>query len=114
MPRFASSAVFLLAAGCWLAAGSGGGTIQAMIACEHHETHHVPHGDHPGAPTDGPCFCDEMTGGSMAVLSPALPAPVAAQLEIAAVVAVPTHPARVAPPPSPSFAPTPPPPNGLV
>jgi len=114
MQRHASFALFLLAASCWLTAGPGGVTIQAMIACQHHETHQVPHGDHAGGPSDGPCFCDEMTGGSDLVLSPAVPTPVVAQPVVTPTIRAQLDPSPVRLPPSPSFAPTPPPPNGLV
>ncbi|MGH7548010.1 MAG: hypothetical protein ACREMM_07540 [Gemmatimonadales bacterium] len=113
MQRFPSFGLFLLAASCWLAAGPGGVTIQAMTACQHHETQ-VPHGDHSGVPSDGPCFCDEMTGGSDLALSPAVPAPVVAPPVVTPTVRAQLDPSPFSLPPSPSFAPIPPPPNGLV
>ncbi len=79
--------VLTVSAACWLAAGPGGVTVQALLACRHHAAHLAhTHGGH-SLPAGAPCFCDEMTGGSDLVVSPALPAPVVVQL-IAAVPAV--------------------------
>src|SRR3989442_2108326 len=78
MRRVATLTAYALAAACWLAAGPGGATVDALIACRHHQAHHA-HGGHPGAPSNGPWFCGEMTGGSDLVMSPALPAALVAR-----------------------------------
>jgi len=113
MRRAAAFTVYALAAACWLAGGPGGATVDALIACRHHLAHQA-HAGHAGAPTDGPCFCGEMTGGAELAVSAALPA----QLPVGPVVAIAlrtSSPAVPFPlPPSPSFAPEPPPPNALV
>ena len=74
---------------------------------------HQSHPGHGGAPTDGPCFCGEMTGGSDLVVSVAVPTPPVASPLI-------VMPERIAPPQplvpspqSPSFPPASPPPIGL-
>src|SRR5205823_1713775 len=61
-------------AACWLFAGPGGATARALLACRHHATHHAAGGHHT-VPSDGPCFCDEMTGGSDLALSVAVAEP---------------------------------------
>src|SRR3989441_11672136 len=66
--------LFTLAAACWLFAGPGGATSRALLACHHHATHHAAGGHHT-LPSDGPCFCDEMTGGSDLALSVAVAEP---------------------------------------
>src|SRR5207237_970596 len=69
--------LFTLAAACWLAAGPGGATLQAVLACRHHALHQ-PHPGHTGAPKDAPCFCGQMTGSADLALSVAVPAPLPA------------------------------------
>jgi len=104
--------LFTLAAACWLAAGPGGATLQAVLACRHHALHQS-HPGHTGAPKDGPCFCGQMTGSADLALSVAVPAPLPASPAIALPGQVPMYPPVFPLPPSPSFSPTPPPPNGL-
>jgi hypothetical protein len=105
-PWFVASLV--LAAGCWLAAGPGGVGLQASLACERQEMHHHHH--HHGA-SSGPCFCDQMGGGSDLAVSETLPTPVPS----GAVWSTPTlifgEPASVVPVPSISQTPPTPPPN---
>src|SRR5207247_10034325 len=62
MPSSPRLILFTLAAACWLFAGPGGATTRALLACHHHATHHAA-GRHQTIPSDGPWFCDEMTGG---------------------------------------------------
>jgi hypothetical protein len=64
-------------------------------------------------PAGGPCFCDQMTGGSDLVVSPAVPALVSADPVVSAPIAARSYQWRVPLPSSPSFAPTPPPPDRL-
>ena len=104
--------LFTLAAACWLAAGPGGATLQGTLACRHHATHQS-HPSHGGAPTDGPCFCGEMTGSADLALSVAVPAPLPASPAIAVPEQTLVDPSLFPLPPSPAFSPTPPPPNGL-
>jgi hypothetical protein len=115
---------FLIAAACWIAAGPGGVTVQALIACHHHHASHAPHAppapqaphtpqSHDGDP-DGPCFCDEMMGGWTVALSPALPAPVVAPPSVPTSTRVRPYQSPFLPPPSLLLAPESPPPNGLV
>ncbi len=107
--------LFLVAAACWLAAGPGGATLQAVLACRHHAMHQSHGQHHPGgAPTDGPCFCDEMTGGLDLAVSVAVPAPLAAEPTVLLPVAEPSDVSLFPLPSSPSFAPVSPPPNGLA
>src|SRR3989442_7646782 len=77
MRRPGVRALLLFAAACWLAAGPGGFTRRALLACQHQHAaagHAAHHG--PGAPSDAPCFCADMTGASdLATVSPAAPAP---------------------------------------
>src|SRR2546426_2694372 len=112
MRRAAAFTVYALAAACWLAGGPGGATVDALIACRHHLAHQA-HAGHAGAPTDGPCFCGEMTGGSVLAGLPALPA----QLSLGALGGValrtPPPPTPLPLPPSPPFPPQPPPPQSL-
>src|SRR5438552_15823454 len=79
MRRAATFTVLLLAAGCWLAAGPGGLTVRALLACRHHHAAagHAAHHGPLSAPSDAPCFCADMTGVSdLATVSPAvLPVP---------------------------------------
>ncbi len=104
--------LFTLAAACWLAAGPGGVTVQALLACRHHAMHQS-HEGHAGAPANGPCFCGEMAGGSDVAVSTAAPTPPVASPALAIPNAVPMYPRLFPLPPSPVFPPTPPPPNGL-
>lgn len=75
--RRGSLLALLLAIGCWLGAGPGGITLQAVLACRHHAALAGEHSHHmPTIPPGQPCFCDQMTGGddllpSAAVLTPA-------------------------------------------
>ena len=111
MRRAPPLVLFSFAALCWLAAGPGGVTVQALAACRHHAMHQS-HAGHGGAPSDGPCFCDEMTGGSDLAVSTAMPTPPAPSAVVAGAERVAVFPSRFPIPPSPVFAPTPPPPNG--
>ena len=104
--------LFTLAAACWLFAGPGGATARALLACHHHATHHAA-GRHHTVPSDGPCFCDEMTGGLDLVVSTAVPTPETPGLTLVAPAARQSDPSLFHLPPSPSFSPTTPPPNGL-
>jgi hypothetical protein len=98
----------VLALPCVLFAGSLSNVLGSQ-ACPHVATHHaVRH----GAPTDGPCWCDEMTGAGFPLqpIVDALPpvtTPPAAPVHQAG---TPEH-QGVPVPESPSLAPTPPPPN---
>jgi hypothetical protein len=102
-------ALFCVAAACWLAAGPGGETTRALLACSHETMHHAA-GGHHSAPTDGPCFCDQMTGGLDLAVSTAAPTP-----PVGSPAAVPTIIVLDRPhftlPPSPTFSPITPPPN---
>jgi len=113
MRRASTLALLLLAAACWLAAGPGGQTIQALLACHHHMVHRS-HPGHQHAPADAPCFCDQMTGGLDLAVSPAVPAPLAPAPAILSPVLEPSSPSLFLLPPSPAFPPVSPPPNGLV
>src|SRR3989449_2728047 len=110
MRRPAVRALLLFAAACWLAAGPGGFTLRALLACQHQHAAADHAGHHgPGSPSDAPCFCADMTGVSdLATVSPAVPAP-----EPLAVVAPPVVPladaSRFPLPPSPAFSPESPP-----
>jgi hypothetical protein len=105
---------FTLAAACWLAAGPGGVTVQALLACRHHAMHqsHPGHGT-SGTPSDGPCFCGEMIGGSDLAVSVAVPAPpIAAPLVLLRTgIALPQSLFPL--PPSPALPPASPPPIRL-
>jgi len=106
--------LFALAAACWLAAGPGGATTRALLVCHHHATHHAAgSGAHHTPPSDGPCFCDEMTGELDLVVSTAVPTPRLAAPTVAAPQRVVLDSSLFPLPPSPSFSPTTPPPNGL-
>ncbi len=99
-----------------MAAGPGGATTRALLACYHHATHHAAGGGgrgHHTLPSDGPCFCDEMTSGLDLAVSMAVPTPDMPGLTPVAPTAQPSDPSLFPLPASPSFAPTPPPPNGL-
>ncbi len=105
---------FLFAAVCWLAAGPGGVTVQALLACRHHAMHqsHPGHGT-SGTTSDGPCFCGEMTGGSDLAVSTAAPTPLAAPPVLALPTEMMTHLALFPLPASPAFPPASPPPIRL-
>jgi hypothetical protein len=105
--------LFALAAACWLVAGPGGATLQGVLACRHHAMHQS-HPGHGGAPAGGPCYCGEMTGSADLAVSVALPAPLPAPSAIKMPVGTVTYRSLFSLPPSPSFAPTPPPPNGVA
>jgi hypothetical protein len=113
MRRATALSVYALAAACWLAGGPGGVTLDALLACRHHQAHHT-HAGHAGTPSNGPCFCSEMTGGLDVAVSVALPAPLATQLVVTVARRVAAHPSPFSLPPSPSFAPESPPPNALA
>src|SRR5712692_2926170 len=112
MRRPAVRTLLLLAAACWLAAGPGGLTLRALLACQHahaaagHAGHHGP-----VAPSDAPCFCADMTGASdLTTVSPAVPAPELLPVVAAQVVPL-TDASRFPLPPSPAFSPESPPPD---
>lgn len=91
-----------------LTAGSLG-SVLASQACRHMARHHAMA---PGA-TDGPCWCDQMTGGGMSlqpVVEAIPPAPPLVASPVQRVVVVVSLPVLL--PDSPTFPPTPPPPNG--
>jgi hypothetical protein len=105
------SILFTLAAACWVAAGPAGVTVREVLLC-HHAAHHMGE-QHPATPPQGPCFCDQMTGGLDVAVSTAVPTPPvpAVTLRPSVVVAPPASPCSS--PPSPTYSPTPPPPNAL-
>src|SRR3989441_10356983 len=113
MRRPAVRALLLFAAACWLAAGPGGFTLRALLACQHQHAaagHAAHHG--PGAPSDAPCFCADMTGASdLATVSPAAPAPEPLPAVAAAGVVPLADASRCSLPPSPAFSPESPPPD---
>src|SRR5712691_10185996 len=113
MRRSATVALLSLAAACWLAAGPGGLTLRAVLACQHHHAAAGHAGHHgPAAPSDAPCFCADMTGASdLATVSPAVPAPEPLPAVVAAGVVPLTDAARFPLPPSPAFSPESPPPD---
>ena len=113
MRRSATVVLTALAAACWLAAGPGGLTVRALLACQHHHAAagHAGHHGSPSAPTDAPCFCADMTGASdLATVSPAAPAPEPLPVVAAAAVAV-AEPSLFPLPSSPVFSPESPPPE---
>ena len=113
MRRVATVVLLPLAAACWLAAGPGGLTVRALLACQHHHAAagHAGHHGSPSAPSDAPCFCADMTGASdLATVSPAVPVPGLLPVLTAQVIAF-TDPSPFPLPPSPSFAPESPPPD---
>jgi len=112
MRRAATLALLLIAAGCWLAAGPGGLTLRALLACQHHHAAAGHAGHHrAGLPSDAPCFCADMTGGSdLATVSPAAPAPEPLPVVAGAAVAV-ADPSLFPLPLSPAFSPESPPPD---
>ena len=104
--RRGSLLALLFAASCWLGAGPGGITLQAVLACRHHAAlrgHHTHH--MPAVPPGAPCFCDQMTGGGDLLPSAAVltPAPISALVRAVEVVAAIPHPAS----PIPDFSPDP-------
>jgi len=112
MRRVAGLVILLISSGCWLVAGPGSSLV-AGLACHHQMT--VAHtGHHHGVPGDGPCFCDQMTGGSDLTVSAALPAPLVAPPVVTMAVRVEPCPSPVPLPPSPSHSPGSRPPNGLA
>jgi len=62
------------------------------------------------APTDGPCFCDQMTGGLDLAVSTAVRTPPTPQLAVAARITRVANPRPFTLPPSPALSPVPPPP----
>src|SRR4029077_9791957 len=110
MRRTPRLAFFVLAAACWLAAGPGGETTRALIACSHEAMHHAG-GGHHSAPTDGPCFCDQMSGGLDLALSAAAPTPPGVSPIVVVLMVLAMNPSAFPLPPSPLFSPVLPPPN---
>src|SRR3989441_8665221 len=112
MRRPAVGALLLSAAACGWAEGPGGFPLRALLACQHQPAaagHAAHHG--PGAPSDAPCFCADMTGASdLATVSPAAPAPEPLPVVAAAAVAV-AEPSLFPLPSSPAFSPESPPPE---
>ncbi len=104
--------MFTLAALCWLAAGPGGETVREVLVCRHHAAHHAA-GHHASSPADGPCFCDQMTGGLDLAVSTAVPTPLVPQVATRPVVVESQHPPLFPLPSSPAFTPASPPPIGL-
>ena len=104
--------MFTLAALCWLGAGPGGGTVRELLACGHHAMHH-PTSQHASSPSDGPCFCDQMTGGLDLVVSTAVPTPLVPQVATRPAVVESQHASLFPLPSSPAFTPASPPPIGL-
>ena len=83
--RRGSLLALLLAVGCWLGAGPGGITLQAVLACRHHAALAGEHSHHmPAVPPGTPCFCDQMTGGNDLLPSAAVmtPAPIASMVVV--------------------------------
>src|SRR2546430_5098194 len=91
-----------------LAAGPGGATVREVLVCSHHAAHHQA-GHHATSPADGPCFCDQMTGGLDLAVSTAAATPPLPQVASLPPVVRPAHPSLFPPPPSPGLTPTPPP-----
>ena len=90
-------------------AGGSLGSVLASQACRHMAAHQaMQHGA-----ADGPCWCDQMTGGGLSVqpVVEALPPATTAVTSLVHYVVVAST-SAVPVPDSPSFAPTPPPPNG--
>jgi hypothetical protein len=117
MRRACALASFILAALCWIAAGPGGVTLQAMLACRHHAMHQTGAGHHhaPAKGSGGPCFCDEMTGGGGdLVVSEAFPTVPAVLPAVATPVRTTAYVSRFPLPPSPAFPPLSPPPIALA
>jgi len=111
--RTAPKWLFLtLAAACWLAAGPGGLTVREVFVCRHHVAHHMV-GQHPTTPPDGPCFCDQMTGGLDLAVSTAMPTPDVPQVATLPPVAESSPASRIPPPASQTYPPVPPPPIAL-
>jgi hypothetical protein len=112
MRRAAALSVYAFAATCWLA-GPGGVTLDALLACRHHQVHQT-HAGHTDTPPGSPCFCSEMTNGLDVAVSVAAPAPLATQLVVTVARRVAAQASHFPLPPSPSFAPESPPPNALA
>ncbi len=110
MRRALFAGLLFVVAVCWLAAGPGGVTVQAALACRHHAMHLAHTHGHP-LPAGTPCFCDEMTGGSDLAVSPALPAPLAVPPVAAAPTALLPIVSHFPSPVSRAVAPLTPPPN---
>ena len=104
--------MFTLAAMCWLVAGPGGGTVREVLVCRHHAAHHQA-GHHATTPADGPCFCDQMTGGLDLAVSTAVPTPLVPHVPTQPPVVESSPASRIPHPASPTYSPTPPPPIGL-
>jgi hypothetical protein len=112
--------VLAMSVGLWLAAGPSGTTVGAILACAHAHhaanvgTHHHEHDGPPAAPGPAPCFCDQMTVGNDALLSFALPVPMAFAVAVAAPPLDLAFAPRAAPHASFVASPPAPPPNPLV
>jgi hypothetical protein len=106
-------AVFCAAATCWIAAGPGGETARALLACSHETMHHAA-GRHHSAPADGPCFCDQMTGGLDLAVSTAAPTPPVVSPVVVRPTVLVMDRSRFLVPPSPAFSPISPPPNRVA
>ncbi|HYL55414.1 MAG TPA: hypothetical protein VEU73_07535 [Gemmatimonadales bacterium] len=106
-------ALFCVAATCWIAAGAGGETTRALLACSHEMMHHAA-GGHHSAPTGGPCFCDQMTSGLDLAVSTAAPTPPVGSPVVAVPMMIVMDRSRFPLPPSPAFSPIPPPPNRVA
>ena len=111
--RRGSLLALLFALGCWLGAGPGGITLQAVLACRHHAALAGEHSHHmPTVPPGTPCFCDQMTGGGDLLPSAAVltPEPIAATVvSVEMVVTLPTSHT-----PLPHFSPAPPTPPPIA
>ena len=110
----AAAWLVLLVGALWLCAGPGRVSLQAVLACQHHPGEHAHSSGGHSAPTQGPCFCDEMTGGFDLAMSPALPAPVRLPVVVTAPELPWAYPSPVPVPPSPFLALESPPPNPLA
>src|SRR5439155_22839241 len=106
------SAFRTLAPACWVAGRQAGLPAREGPRSRQHAAHHTP-GHHPASPADGPCFCDQMTGGLDLAVSTAVPTPLAPPLSILPPVAAPSPQSPVPSPQSPAFPPAPPPPIAL-
>jgi len=103
MRRAAALSAYVLAAACWLAGGPPVATLDALLACRHHQAHHA-HADTRARRRVVRASASEMTDTSDAAVSVAVPAPLATPLDIAVERCVADSPSPSAPP-SPSFAP---------
>ncbi len=106
-PRQSTWLVLLFGA-FWLSAGPGRESLQALLGCTHDPVGHAHSAPH--APTPGPCFCDEMTGGFDQALSPAAPTLGAVPVVATAAELDCGYPLLFPLPPSPSLTPDSPPP----